>query len=210
MRSAKYLCFISYASSNEDFVDDLGEALGTELERWVRGKGLFIYKKKLHGGDFIDEIIQSALCKSLCMIIIYTPSYFDKDNTYCAREFKAMEALEEQRLSHISSSEESKHGLIIPIIFRGAEHFPEEIKNKRHYVDFSNYYACYKKLSKHPKYAKEITNIAEYIFNLYKNLDDECIFKDCDKFKLPSQAEIIPWLEEKACPRAQKFPGRRT
>lgn len=60
MRSAKYLCFISYASSNEDFVDDLGEALGTELERWVRGKGLFIYKK-----NCMAEILLMRLSKVL-------------------------------------------------------------------------------------------------------------------------------------------------
>lgn len=207
MRSAEYLCFVSYASPNEDFANDLEEALGRELNRYVRDKGLFTYKRELHGGDFIDESIQNALCKSLCMIIIYTPSYFDLNYTYCAREFKAMEELEKQRLVHISCSEKRKHGLIIPIIFRGAEHFPEEIKSKRQYVDFSNYYACC--MSKHPKYAPKIIDLAKYIYKLYDNLDDENIFKECDKFKLPSCDEVTPWLE-KACPKAQKFPGRRT
>jgi hypothetical protein len=119
-----------------------------------------------------------------------------------------MELLEKKRLSNIDSSEQKKHGLIIPIIFRGPEHFPEEIKNERHYLDFSNYSTCYKRLSKHPKYAAEIMDLAKYIYNAYLNFENKDIFKDCDKFKLPSRDEVTPWLKKEACPRAQKFPGR--
>lgn len=208
MCPAEYLCFISCASTNRDFAKDLEEALGKELKRYVRDKGLFVYDKMLDGGDFVDEIIQSALCKSLCMIVIFTPNYFDKKYTYCTREFKGMEWLEKQRFSLLDSSEQTKHGLIIPIIFRDPEHFPEEIKNKRHYLDFSNYYVGYKSLSKHPKYVPEIMKLAKYIFEIYLNFQGKDIFNDCDKFKLPSHDEVMPWLEKEGCPRAPKFPGR--
>jgi hypothetical protein len=207
--SAKYLCFISYASPNKDFVDDLEEALGRELERFVRDKGLFIDDKRLRGGDLLDESIPRALCKSICMIIIYSPSYFDENYTYCAREFKGMEKLEKQRLLQLSCPEQQEHGLIIPIIFRGKKHFPKEIRDKRHYYDFSNYYSCDNRISKHPKYVRTITEIAEVIHNAYLTFKDKDVFKECDKFMVPSKEEVMPWLKEAACPHAQ-FPGRRS
>jgi hypothetical protein len=168
----KYLCFISYASPNRDFVYDLEEALGKELERYVRGKeildnGIFIDNNRIHGGDFPDEAIRQAICKSVCMIMVYTPSYFNEDYTYCTREFKGMEHLEEHRLSILTDPELKTHGLIIPVVFRGRDYLPEEIKKIRCQYDFSNYYSCYKRISKHPTYARAITELAQYIHNIY-------------------------------------------
>ena len=108
----KYSCFISYRSRSVELARDFQESLDRELRHWTT---LPIYRDevRLDGGDFYNRELALALCQSACMVMIYTPTYFDLESTYCAREYRAMEILESTRLELLGQERNYQHGLII-------------------------------------------------------------------------------------------------
>ena len=97
-----YSCFISYRHDYVQIAEDFQDALENELSLLIN---LPVYRdeERLQGGDFYNSRLAKALCRSACMVMIYTPRYFDARSTYCAREFRAMELLEEDRISDSSA-----------------------------------------------------------------------------------------------------------
>ena len=114
----KNACFLSYRHGQfplmRNFVVQFHDALASELETLT---DLPVYQdsKRLQGGDFFNQQLSRSLCESVCMIMIYTPTYFSPDHLYCAREYVAMKDLEIKRLRRISAQ---GHGLIIPVVWR--------------------------------------------------------------------------------------------
>lgn len=205
-------CFISYRHGQrklaERIINDLYDALSGEIEL-LRNEGVYLDRERLKGGLFYNEAVAESLCKSICSIVVFTPTYFDKKHTYCAREYKAMEKLEEERLRLLKDPEAKKHGLIITIVFRGADYLPPEIKERRQYYNFEDFLLCDVELSRHPSYAPKIKEIAKYIADRCRAFEglpeDPCI--GCAEFRLPTEDEIREWIETIAGPKIP-FPGR--
>ncbi len=208
----KYACFISYRNGQrqlmERIITDLSTALANELEAWLDLE-VYVDRERLQGGVLYNEALAQALCESVCMIVIFTPTYFSKTHSYCAREYKAMEKLETARLHALGQQTDPKHGLIIPIVFRGAEALPDDIKERRHYYKFDDFLLSDVEISKHPAYAPKIREIARTIYDHHQRLStlptDLC--QHCRQFTLPSEADILPWLET-VQGSVTPFPGR--
>lgn len=206
--SIKYSCFISYRSPSVKYARDFHSSLDEHLSQYTT---LPIYRdeKRLRGGDFFNRELAMALCESACMVMVYAPIYFDEFYTYCAREFKAMEILETKRLRMLGGRRNDKHGLIIPVVFRGWKYFPSAISSLRHSYNFE-FSVCGKSYLKRPEYVESLEEIAEYIFlrcNELNALDkDPC--GECGKFELPAADEIAPWLPNMLPPKPI-LPGRR-
>lgn len=206
----QYSCFISYRhlSQDDDITQNLVSSLKTELPR-VLDMDIYVDKERLKGGDFFNNELSKALCESVCLIVVYTPTYFSKKNTYCAREYKAMELLEEQRLHALGFPKNKKHGLIIPIVYRGDKKLPKNIKNERQYYLFEDFQISCRDNLKNPEYARKIKEIGEYIQERCEELlvveDDVC--KSCDDFDFPADHDISDWLESMLSPKP-KLPGR--
>jgi hypothetical protein len=204
----KYSCFISYRHGqrkvSEQIINDLTEELGLWLDKEV-----YVDRERLRGGDFYNEALAQALCESVCMIVVFTPTYFSVDHTFCTREYKAMEKLEEQRFQVLAGRTDKKRGLIIPLVFRGEDYLPQEIKTNRHCYNFEQFLMSDVEISRHPDYAPKIREIAEIIRKHYdvlmKASSDPC--QGCENFALPSEDEIKQWLET-AQGATVPFPGR--
>jgi len=197
----KYSCFISYRHGQYEMakyiINELHEALCSEIELNVSDKPVFVDWERLRGGDFYNEQLATALCQSACMIVVFTGVYFDRKHTYCTREFKAMEYLESKRLSLLGRSPDKQHGLIVPIVFRGKRKLPPDISDRRQYYDFQDFALFSPKLSRHPELAPKVKEIAEYIAERCEALEavpenDEI---ECSEFKMPSEEEIVAWLD---------------
>lgn len=209
----KYACFISYCHGKEDLVKTFIEELKKALERHIDpylDEDVYVDEGRLRGGDFYDEKLAEAICQSICMIVVYMPKY--ERHSYCLREYAAMELLEEKRLRLVEPVG-PKRGLIIPIIFRGAEDLPPKIQSRRHYYDFSRFTLVSPEISKNPEYVAKIEDIARNIHDLYNIFkeafeasgEDPC--GDCTSFTLPPEGEVRPWREKAKSPVAP-FPGR--
>ena len=207
----QYACFISYPHGKgrlvKSFIDELRNALTDYLEPFFgSGQLVFLDEDRMSGGDILDDKLAVELCKSVCMILVFSPRYFDPTHPYCAREYRAMEALEKQRLARVSKW--SDHGLIIPVVFRDPDGLPEPLK-RRVYWDFSTYTLVEPGIGNNKEYASKIVKIAETIHKWYKELETctphPCT--NCDKYQLPSETDVANWLQTVLSP-AQPLPGR--
>jgi len=210
----EYCCFISYPHGQQDvlvpFVQDLVDGLKTEIHAQSRKK-IWIDYDFLEGGDRLDATVGRDLCKSACMILIYTPLYFDREHTYCARELQGMQKLEERRLALLNDPGE---GLIIPIVLRGEKRFPEALKKKRIFYRFTDIeFNNPEDIIRH-KYSAQIKEIAEYIIDRCETLDEvaDKLLSDCHGFNLPTEEDakmfVETVLQRKIADVAVPFPVR--
>lgn len=208
----KHSCFISYRHAQKDmvkaFVTDLHEALANEVVP-LTDLDVFVDWERLTGGDFFNPALARAVCESVCLIVVFTPTYFSNAHSYCAREYKGMEMLESQRLDSLGDPTDKEHGLIIPIVLRSENSLPQEVKDRRQYHDFTKFSLGERRLTKSREYAPIVRDIAQYIHQRYQALtalpNDPCA--GCETFALPTDDEIRPWLTGMLAAPAP-FPGR--
>lgn len=198
----KYPCFISYRHGQFDLlrgvIEQLYAALAGELEAQT-GRVPYLDRERLKGGDFYNEALAQALCESACMIVVYTPPYFDSEHPYCTREFFAMQALEELRLP-LLPLEQRKHGLIVTVCVRGQNRMPAVLTEKRiYYKQFETFLLADVEMKKHPQYAPLIREIGQYIADRWAAFqqvtNDPCL--ECASFALPAASTIMTWLGER-------------
>lgn|SRR5215213_9195515 len=208
----KYSCFISYRDyrneTNSQLIRDLHEALSDEMQFHLEAP-VFLDEERLGPGYSYNEVLATALCESLCMILVYTPRYFDANGTYCAREYRAMVELEKERLSSLPDADLKRQGLIIPIVIRGEDDLPAEIKSTRTYWNFGAMTLA-QPVKRHPEYAGQIKELAAHIGKLYKSYKSLSeIHRKCDKYRLPLENDdgFKEWLSKVTAPPA-KFPMR--
>jgi hypothetical protein len=204
----KYSCFISYRSLSIDVARDFHNSLARELQNWTT-LPIFRDETRLNGGDFFNRELALALCESACMIMIYTPTYFDRVYTYCACEYKAMELIEARRLELLGYEKNYQHGFIIPIIYRGIDIFPKYVSNIRNYYKFDSFHVYGRSYLRTYRYQDLIGQISKYIFERCNELNaldiDPC--DGCGTFELPLDEEIHEWLIPLLPPKPV-FPGR--
>lgn len=199
-----YSCYVSYRETNRElasnFIIDLADELSARLAD--KSSDVFMDWSRLTGKapSENNQKAAKALCESVCMIVIFTPIYFSESYPYCAREFKAMEKLEAERIELLRKCNidiDIQNGLIIPIIFRGSAYVPEEIK-KRKYYSFEDFLLAGSSISNNQKSKKKLDAIAEHISNCFlkfKKLEKDVCLK-CDNFQLPHEedSEFKSWL----------------
>jgi len=125
----KWACFISYphAWGNlvKDFAKQLKDALENELGSLLN-LPVYMDEDRLRPGFDYGQALSTAICESVCMIVIFSPVYEEK--TYCLREFLAMERIEAKRRKKLGRRHLEPHRMIIPIVLRGINNLPPKIK----------------------------------------------------------------------------------
>lgn len=196
-------CFISYRHTKEykgqAETARIVEELKAELELRVTQE---VYRdtERLKGADFYNEALAGALCRSVCMVVLFLPTYFDDTHLFCAREFKAMEKLERERLQ-LLPVEERLHGLIIVLALRDFDQIPAEIKKARMCKDFEAYYLK-RSLRWDSRFQADIREISRYIADrcrAFSRLPADA-FTGCEAFRLPSDDEVRPWVRNNRSP----------
>jgi TIR domain len=195
----QYSCFISYRHLESELqvrvVNDLYKALCNELNVQLSCK-VYLDEQRLRPGYRFNEALADALCRSVCLIVVFSPTYFDEENTYCTREWLGMLRLQQLRMNLLSAEAQRAMGFIIPIVIRGTKRLPRFIRDQIQYYNFEDFLLCQPEMSKHEGYAKEIKKIADYVADLYDEFqsgpEDPC--KECANFRLPSEQEALQWL----------------
>ena len=182
-------CFLSFRGGKGNLatgiLDLFAKALENELELQVDA-GLYRYTEEMVAGDFIDPNIADELVASACMVVLFTGKYFSKKQTYCTREYLAMSRLEETRLKGLQDDHRPKHGLIVPVILRNPERFPNLLK-QRFWLDFTEFAEDEKGIAKPKKFFSDIRKIAAYVASRYYELEG-----------VVSEDEALDWPDEPA------------
>jgi hypothetical protein len=208
----KHASFVSYRHGQleikQAFIQQFAGGLGAELEL-LRDEKVFVDVERLRGGDFFNEALARAVYDSATMVVVYQPNYFDLDHPYCAREYRAMCGLERERLSLLCDAEERNHSLIIPVILRGEQDVPSDLRDKRQYHDFSTFMLAGRELSRNQEYAPKLKAIARYIDERCRALEAHSVpFSGADNFQFPTEDEVRLWMQGLLLPRP-KFPTGR-
>jgi hypothetical protein len=200
--SFEHACFISYRHHEqsriaERFIDDLCSALRNELALQM-DEDLYVDRQRMRIGTVFNEALAGALCRSVCMVLIYTPTYFSRQHLYCAREFKAMEAIEDRRLSRLPGRDRREHGLILPVVLRGMSSLPEMLSSRRHCYNFERFSLTSRTLARNKTFEAEVREMAEVILHRKRLLETvgTDLTGDCDEFSFPSEELVRPWIEE--------------
>jgi hypothetical protein len=207
----RYACFISYCHGQYDltkqFIEQLKHALKSELEPML-DEEVYIDEERLRPGYRYNEALATAICESICMIVVYSPRY--ERHPYCLQEYSAMEALERRRIELLGPGVPRDRGFIIPVVFRGdIADLPPRIRNRLHCCDFSRFTLATSDLSRNPEYVADIRRMAQVIYEHYRAFDeshlDPC--SSCSAFELPSVDSVSPWRGQHGRARPL-FPGR--
>ena len=209
----RHTCFISHRHGQHDlmkrFVREFMEALCAEMEMQIRPAGVYLDQEQIEGGDFFNESLARNLFESACLIMVYTPAYFDPENTFCTREFLAMESLERDRLRMLGKASDRNHGLIVPVVLRGARQLPEFIRLSRHHYSFENFLLGGRRLSYHPLFAPSMRDLATYIADRFRELNALPLVRfEESGFRLPDETAAVDFLGRIGFAGRMPFPGR--
>ncbi len=169
------------------FASQIVDALSDELSMLLDDyKSLPIFKddRSIEVGDKIHPAIAEALCKSVCVILIYTPNYLSEEKPYCASELEAVLRLEKERIAKLSEAS-AKTGLLITIILRGDRNELPQLLKDRDNEDFSAFALHTTEIRRNKKFSPQIQQIAKKIKShcgLFDKAQSWC--GDCEKFKM--------------------------
>ena len=189
----EYSAFISYRHTAllptyaEEFVKDLED----ELAHKSRRHRIFFDKDRING--IIESTIAPALCKSVCMIVLFSPTYYAYDNhetPWCVQELAAFHDAEELRLSQLKGHLADGDCFIIPVLINAdSKTLPSLIQ---HRIYHSHNLVAMSQLRKKKdsmfddEYYQNIKAIANKIDDLRHKIEicpiaNEEIFKDCEQ-----------------------------
>jgi hypothetical protein len=201
----EYACFISYCHGQheilKEFIKQFKEALEAELEMLVR-EGVYVDDDRLKPGYPYNENLARAICRSVCMIVIYVPKYERQE--YCVREFEGMRLLAQKRRQLLGAANDNRD-FIIPVILRGDDDIPDRIKQHVHYANFAKFSLAMPEMVT-KEFSDEVRKIAQVVYQWYRDLEkvpnDPCA--ECNQFSLPLAADVPPWRP----PRPPAFVNR--
>lgn len=189
------------------FIEQFIDALKAYVEPYVT-LPVFVDREGLAGGDLYEKRFSEVMPRSVCLIAVYTPTYFDPERPFCAREYRGMEIIERQRLETLGDTDTAQFGMIIPIILKGVPPpYVADCRDCRY--DFSRFNLRSDDLSSHELYADWFEQIAQRVRMLYDCLRGAPVdpLAACGSFRLPSEEDVQPLLSL-ATPQPIGFPGR--
>jgi len=188
-------CFVSYrhAGPATEIVRRFCHELSVQLALLTPTLGVDVDERSLRPGDYIDDGLALEMCRSTCMVLLFTPEYFDVNHPYCAREYRGMVALEERRRDALPPT--ASRSLIIPVIIRGESRVPNELR-PRVFMSFDRSLLQASDVRK-PRVIRGIRDIADAIYERVDAMRDANpqLMGDCSQFRLPSTNEIAAWLQ---------------
>jgi hypothetical protein len=194
-------CFISYrhAGPASEIVSRLCEKLAEQLALFSANYPVFVDKKRLRPGDYLDDELAKQMCRSACMVLLFTPEYFDLEHPYCAREYLGMRRIEEARRL-LLPAEYSGKNLVIPVVVRGESRVPDELKPTL-CASLDDVLLSASDV-KTKRVVKRVREVAEAVFERivamrYAASDPS---QNCGQFRFPTTAETEPWLRNIAPP----------
>jgi hypothetical protein len=187
-------CFISYRHPDDlnarKFVDVFLEVLTAQLSLNLPNARVFFDQDGLRFGDKLQKLALE-LCRSACLVILYGPRHFDPTHPYCTMEYLGMRQIEDRRRTQLVDYL-ARHSLIFPVVFRGSNSLPDEIKTNI-YAQFDDVIAPSQFRTGERR--RKIDALARQIYERWEELERAGVFvsDDCGQFRFPED-QVQPWL----------------
>lgn len=193
--NAKHACFISYRNGDRNdkgmdarrkdiqdtlnaFACDLRDELKRELVNHLNLQDCMIFfdqdENCLSKGDPLMSTFSSGVCNSVCMIVVFTRHYLDKEKLTCAAELEGMMRRLEQRCEKMGLNANIASNWIFTAVFREPERVPD-ILNKNLRFDFTAYENSSLPLRDNPEFRKQIKVMAKKIADFWEELYDQVV-----------------------------------
>jgi len=215
----EYGCFISYRHLPriEAFVRKLAEDIKGELGYFEEKDKLsvFLDEERIKPGDNFNAKIPSALCKSMVMVVVYVPTYFSTDKTYCTRELVAFLEHEQRRLHEMKhkhpTADHSKMFQVITLVMRKdkSKPLPKELTADRNLIDWSDdentALSNLSQFSKKREYRQAVGQILDKILHIRQLTPQLDVLADCHQYPdLPDTQH--PLFQQLINPQPPAFP----
>ncbi len=182
-----YHCFISWPHTKSTDVSDCARNVKKLIEEYlaisVPNPRVFLDETGIPGGAEWQETLRHVLCKSVTMIAICAPIYYDPSHKWCGLEWAAMDMLSQKRLV----GERVK--AVIPIIIRIREDEPlPDAISRLQYFDFSSITTVGKRYYKTSECREKIKKIVNHIDDIASILANRQAGTDCENFEIPPES----------------------
>ena len=182
-----YHCFISWPHTKSTDVSDCARNVKKLIEEYlaisVPNPRVFLDETGIPGGAEWQETLRHVLCKSVTMIAICAPIYYDPSHKWCGLEWAAMDMLSQKRLV----GERVK--AVIPIIIRIREDEPlPDAISRLQYFDFSSITTVGKRYYKTSECRENIKKIVNCIDDIASLLARRQVSADCENFEIPPES----------------------
>lgn len=206
----EFHCFISWPHIDDPDTIECARRFKADLESNLRQvipePKVFLSTEDIAGGDKWRRVLKNSLCRSLSMVAICAPIYYDPSHLWCGIEWAAMEQLAESRIP------DEQFGAIIPVLIRRYDPLPEPVKEAQFY-DISNGILLGKGFYRTNSYRQTVREIADRILEIASTIHANRIKPDCEEFTIPTEsafsnfhAEVqpAPFRERIATPNASQ------
>jgi hypothetical protein len=180
-------CFISWPHVESNDVKDCARNVKRMIREYlsisVSRPEVFLDEDGIPGGAEWEETLRRKLCRSVTMVAICAPIYYDSSHKWCGLEWAAMDMLSTIRLA----GEGFK--AIIPLIIRIREDepLPEAVANLQ-YFDFSRIMTTGRGYYKTKECRENIRDIVNRIDDIAVTLANRQAQAACDKFQIPTES----------------------
>jgi hypothetical protein len=196
-----YACFISYKrppkpvyppgvvprKPGKNLWLQLAEEFEEQLDEFLETRIRIFRDNMLEPGSDYRRDISRSLCRSVCMVALVVPQYFE--SKWCCAEWAAMQSFESTRLGS------GKRGLIIPVVCKGDIDKLKRFIDPRLAFDLRGIVSPTRQLSNVAN-RRKIATIAEKINTLAQRPPPPQP-QDCDNFTVTTGPdEVTPRIEE--------------
>lgn len=192
-------CFISYRHTHNEEAHRYVQAFVSQLKKClsfeIPSVPVFFDEEGIQVGTVFHSKLAWQLQRSACLVVFFSPQYFDLDHPYCALEYRAMLELEKERQDQYGDRI-GEMSMIFPVVFRGRTSLPAELE-ARTPLDLTSI-RLEEEFKEDREIQKKLGGLAEEIASRYRKLTRAGVFRGHagpEEFVLPPLEAIAGWIE---------------
>src|ERR1041384_923033 len=183
----EHYSFISWPHTDNREITDcaqyISKALVSSLCYSISKPSVFIDERITGGAKWPDQL-KHALCKSVTMVAICAPLYYDTEHPWCGLEWAAMDVLNNKRIPA------AEFHSIIPVLTRNDHALPDVVSQLK-YIDVSGVFTTGRRYFSTKEFRQKLGQIVQRIESVAEALANKNSVAQCDQFEMPNASAFL-------------------